>query len=145
MYTNVKINGQIIKLILNIDCAASARIITANRTTKTPIGKIDNFLIKVNGIIVSIKVLVIEAIQYQAFVSNNWLSKTNAILNWNTQKLQLSQNGQHTRVPATCKHFKITTTAPLIEFEKEKKKSIWEAYQVLWANTNHNKLLPILS
>ncbi|KAG9286174.1 hypothetical protein G9A89_010188 [Geosiphon pyriformis] len=71
MYTDAKINSHFIKLILNIDHAASARIITADGTTKTPIGEIDDFPIEVNGIIVSIKVLVIEATQYQALVSND--------------------------------------------------------------------------
>ncbi|KAG9305476.1 hypothetical protein G9A89_021194 [Geosiphon pyriformis] len=88
MYTNAKVNGG------QVDCTASARIITADRATKTPIRKINDFPIEVNDIIVPIKVLVIEATQYQALVGNNWLSKINAMLNWNTQELQLSQNGQ---------------------------------------------------
>ncbi|KAG9290042.1 hypothetical protein G9A89_010348 [Geosiphon pyriformis] len=82
--------------IINIDCTASAYIITANGATKTPIGKINDLLIEVNGIIVSIKVLVMEATQYQALVGNDWLSKTNTTFDWTTQELQISQNGQHT-------------------------------------------------
>ncbi|KAG9305696.1 hypothetical protein G9A89_022618 [Geosiphon pyriformis] len=115
--------------------------------TKTPIKEIDNFPIEVNGIIIPIKVLIIEATQYQALIGNDWLSKTNVTLDWNTQKLQLSQNGQHTRIPTMCSHFKPITTpsTPLIKFEEEKVKPIWEAYQVLWANVDHNKLLPILA
>ncbi|KAG9303329.1 hypothetical protein G9A89_013655 [Geosiphon pyriformis] len=95
MYTNAKINSQSIKLILDSGLAdtASARIIITDGATKTPIGEIDALLIEVNGIIVPIKVLVIEATQYQALVGNNWLSKTYRTLDWNTQELQLSQNG----------------------------------------------------
>ncbi|KAG9288849.1 hypothetical protein G9A89_012178 [Geosiphon pyriformis] len=37
------------------------------------------------------------------------------------------------------------TTAPLINFEKEKPKPTWEAYQVSWADEEHNELPPILS
>ncbi|KAG9304038.1 hypothetical protein G9A89_005948 [Geosiphon pyriformis] len=111
MYTDAKVDGHSIKLILNsgsagsiitkqlidqlgcqINYIVSTRIITADRATKTPIGEIDNFLIEVNGIIVPIKVLIMEATQYQALVGNNWLFKTNATLDWNTQELQLSQN-----------------------------------------------------
>ncbi|KAG9297717.1 hypothetical protein G9A89_011232 [Geosiphon pyriformis] len=144
MYTDAKVDGHFIKLILNINCAASARIITADGATKTPIGKIDDFPFEVNGIIIPIKVLVMKATQYQALVRNNWLSKTNAILDWMTQKLQLSQNGQHTCVPATCSHFKTTnSTTPLIKFEEEEKKPTWKAYQVSWADTEHNELLPV--
>ncbi|KAG9290269.1 hypothetical protein G9A89_022245 [Geosiphon pyriformis] len=68
----------------------------ADGATKTLIGEIDDLPIKINGIIVPIKVLVIEATQYQALVGNDWLSKTNVTLDWNTQELQLNQNGQHT-------------------------------------------------
>ncbi|KAG9291867.1 hypothetical protein G9A89_012152 [Geosiphon pyriformis] len=106
----------------------SARIITANGATKMPIGEIDNFPIEVNSIITPIKVLVMEATQYQALVSNDWLSKNNAILDWTIQELQFSQNGQHTQVPAMCGHFKPNN-----------------AYQVLWADVDHNELPPILA
>ncbi|KAG9297060.1 hypothetical protein G9A89_001544, partial [Geosiphon pyriformis] len=67
-------------------------------------------------------------------VGNNWLSKTNATLNWTTQELQISQNGQH-----------IMPLALLIELEEEKKKPNWKAYQVFWADKDdHNELPPIL-
>ncbi|KAG9284388.1 hypothetical protein G9A89_023645 [Geosiphon pyriformis] len=81
MYTNMKVDGHVIKLILDsgsansiiirqlmnqlgrqVDHATSARIITTDGATKTSIGKINDFPIKINGIIVLIKVLVMEAI-----------------------------------------------------------------------------------
>ncbi|KAG9292071.1 hypothetical protein G9A89_017971 [Geosiphon pyriformis] len=120
MYTDAKVDGHSIKLILDsrlagsiiikqlmdqlghrVDCAASTRIITANGATKTSIGEINNFPIKINSIMVSIKVLVMEATQYQALIGNDWLFKTNALFDWNMQKLQISQNSQHTHIPAT--------------------------------------------
>ncbi|KAG9290277.1 hypothetical protein G9A89_022253 [Geosiphon pyriformis] len=136
MYTDVRVDGHPIKLILDsgsagsiitkqlmdqlghqVDRAASTRIITANGATKTPI----------------------------TLVGNDWLSKTNAVLNWMTQELILSQNEKHTRVSAICGHFKATNTmAPLIDFDEEKPKPTWEAYQVSWADEEHNELLPIL-
>ncbi|KAG9287812.1 hypothetical protein G9A89_017407 [Geosiphon pyriformis] len=88
MYTDAKINSHSIKLILDsrsagsiiikqlinqlgyqIDYAISARIITTNRATKTSIGKIDDFSIEVNSIIMPIKVLVIKVTQYQTFIA----------------------------------------------------------------------------
>ncbi|KAG9293372.1 hypothetical protein G9A89_007618 [Geosiphon pyriformis] len=99
MYTDVKVDGHSIKLILDsrladsiitkqfmdqlshrVDRAANARIITTNGATKTLIGEIDDFSFEVNGIIILIKVLVMKAIQYQALIGNDWLSKTNTIL-----------------------------------------------------------------
>ncbi|KAG9295662.1 hypothetical protein G9A89_002980 [Geosiphon pyriformis] len=144
MYTDAKVNGHFIKLILDsgsagsiitrqlmdqlgcrVDQAASARIITANGVTKTLISEIDDFPFEVNGIVTPIKVLVMEAIQYQALIGNNWLSKANATLDWNTQELQLIEK-------------------LLIELEEKKKKPTWEAYQVLWADEEHNELPLIL-
>ncbi|KAG9292610.1 hypothetical protein G9A89_006982 [Geosiphon pyriformis] len=89
-----------------VDYAAIARIITADGNTKTLIGEIDNFPFEINGIQIFTKVLIMEATQYQALVGNNWLSKANAILDWNTQELQLTFNRQHAQVPAMCRHFK---------------------------------------
>ncbi|KAG9291295.1 hypothetical protein G9A89_021797 [Geosiphon pyriformis] len=106
MYMDGKIDGHSIKLILDsrsadsiitrqlmdqlgcrVNQAASTKIITTNGATKTPIGEIDDLSIEVNSIIISIKVLVMEAIQYQALVNNNWLFKINKMLDWNTQEL----------------------------------------------------------
>ncbi|KAG9302334.1 hypothetical protein G9A89_008826 [Geosiphon pyriformis] len=129
MYTDARVDGHPIKLILDIDRTASARIITADGVTKTSIGEIDEFFFEVNGIVTPIKVLVMEATQYQALVGNDWLSK-----------------GQHIRVLATYGHFKTPPREKLlIELEEEKEKPTWEAYQILWADEEHNKLPSILS
>ncbi|KAG9286640.1 hypothetical protein G9A89_007767 [Geosiphon pyriformis] len=134
MYMDARVDGHPIKLILDsesagsiitrqlmdqlgcqVDRTASARIITADGATKTPISKIDDFPIEINGIIVFIKVLVMDATQYQVLV-------------------------------AMCGHFKATNNmAPLIDFDEKKLKATWEAYQVLWADKEQNKLPPILS
>ncbi|KAG9298870.1 hypothetical protein G9A89_015891 [Geosiphon pyriformis] len=85
LYTNAKVGGIDIKLILNSRSAGS--IITkqfmdqlVDENTKTPIGEIDNFPFKINRIQIPTKVLVMETTQYQALVGNNWLSKANATL-----------------------------------------------------------------
>ncbi|KAG9301838.1 hypothetical protein G9A89_004517 [Geosiphon pyriformis] len=138
MYTDAKVDSQFIKLILNsgsagscqVDQTASTRIITANGATKIPIGKIDDFSFEVNSIMTPIKVLVKEATQYQALVGNDWLSKVNATLDWNTQELQLTYQGQDIHVLATCGHFKTPPREKLlIKLEEEKEKPTWKAYQ----------------
>ncbi|KAG9297653.1 hypothetical protein G9A89_011168 [Geosiphon pyriformis] len=126
-----------------VDCAATAQIITADGNTKTPIGEIDNFPFEINGIQISTKVLVMEATQYQALVRNDWLLKANTTLDWNTQELQLTFNRQHARVPATCGHFKNQCTEePLIEFEDTSMPPTIETYQVSWADDYQTELLP---
>ncbi|KAG9285515.1 hypothetical protein G9A89_006503 [Geosiphon pyriformis] len=144
MYTDAKVDGH------QVDHAASARIITANEVTKTPIGEIDDFPIEVNSIIILIKVLIIKATQYQALIGNDWLSKINVTLDWNIQELQLNQN-------AMCGHFKPITmpSTPLIEFEEEKAKPTWKEKQReeptwkatinIWTNNNQSEMPPILN
>ncbi|KAG9290648.1 hypothetical protein G9A89_011611 [Geosiphon pyriformis] len=149
LYTDAKVGGIDIKLILDsrsagsiitkqlidqlgcrVDHATTVRIITADGNTKTLIEEIDNFSFEINGIQISTKVFVMEAIQYQALVENDWLSKANATLDWNTQELQLMFNGQHAQVPATCGHFKTQCTKePLIEFEDILMPPTIETYQ----------------
>ncbi|KAG9301400.1 hypothetical protein G9A89_018072 [Geosiphon pyriformis] len=113
MYTNTKVEGQSIKLIL--DSGSAGSIITQ------------------------------QLMEQLALIGNDWLFKVNATLDWNTQKLQLTYQDQHMHVPATCGHFKTPPREKLlIELEEEKEKPTWEAYQVLWANEEHNELPPIL-
>ncbi|KAG9284583.1 hypothetical protein G9A89_004625 [Geosiphon pyriformis] len=123
LYTNARVGGIDIKLILDsgsassiimkqfmdqldrqVDRAATARIITADRNTKTPIGEIDNFLFKINGIQIPTK---------------------------------------HARVPTTCEHFKTQCTKkPLIEFEDTSMPPTIETYQISWMNDYQTELPP---
>ncbi|KAG9294164.1 hypothetical protein G9A89_021523 [Geosiphon pyriformis] len=124
LYTNARVEGIDIKLILDsglagniitkqlmdqlgcqVDCATTAQIITADGNTKTPIREIDNFPFKINGIQISIKVLITETIQYQAL---------------------------HAQVSAMCGYFKTQhTKEPLIEFENTPLLPTIETYQIL--------------
>ncbi|KAG9299688.1 hypothetical protein G9A89_006404 [Geosiphon pyriformis] len=139
LYTDARVRGIDIKLILNsgsagsiitkqlidqlgrqVDCAATTQIITVNENTKTPIREIDNFLFEINGIQIPTKVLVIEATQYQALIGNDWL--------------------QHAQVPAICRHFKNQCTKkPLIEFKDTSMPPTIKTYQVLWEKAELKK------
>ncbi|KAG9306194.1 hypothetical protein G9A89_016098 [Geosiphon pyriformis] len=109
MYTEAKIEGIAICLILdsgstgsiityqliqqlkkNVDQPAQTVIITTNGMKKTSVEEIDNFPFTLDGITILVKVLIINTLQYQALVGNDWLQKANAKLDWETQKLQLS-------------------------------------------------------
>ncbi|KAG9295170.1 hypothetical protein G9A89_006151 [Geosiphon pyriformis] len=107
---------------------------------KTPVGKIDNFPFTLDGITIPVKVLVIDALQYQALVGNYWLQKANAKLDWETQELQISYQEQHVRISATCGTFnKCSEKAPAFEFKPEEEKPIIETFMAL-GSTALNKL-----
>ncbi|KAG9293511.1 hypothetical protein G9A89_005514 [Geosiphon pyriformis] len=156
MYTEATVEGKPIYLILdsgsagsiityqlmqqlkqNIDRPAQTVIVTADSMKKTPVGKIDDFPFSIDGIIIPVKVLVIDALQYQALVRNDWLLKANANLNWETQELKISYQGQYTIVPATCGTFnKRSEKAPVFEFEEEKEMPLTETYMALKSTSN---------
>ncbi|KAG9290052.1 hypothetical protein G9A89_010358 [Geosiphon pyriformis] len=99
MYTKAEVKGKQICLILdsrsigsiiiyqliqqlgkNVDKPAQTVIVTVDGMKKTPVEKIDNFSFIVNKIIIPVKVLVMDAPQYQALVRNNWFLKANVNL-----------------------------------------------------------------
>ncbi|KAG9300050.1 hypothetical protein G9A89_018327 [Geosiphon pyriformis] len=151
MYTEAEVERKPIRLILdsgsagsiityqlmqqlkkNVDRSAQTVIITANGMKKTPVGEIDNFLFTLDGIIILVKVLVMDAPQYQALVGNDWLQKANANLNWETQELTISYQGQHAWIPAICGTFnKCSEKALAFEFEPEEEKPIIETFMAL--------------
>ncbi|KAG9289301.1 hypothetical protein G9A89_007862 [Geosiphon pyriformis] len=159
IYTEAKVKGKPIRLILNsgstesiityqliqqlkrnVDWPAQTVIVTADSIKKTPVREIENFPFTLNGITIPVKVLVMNTSQYQALVGNNWLQKANANLNWETQELTISYQGQHTRVPAICGTFnKCSKKAPAFEFKPKEEKPIIKTFMALesmsnWAN-----------
>ncbi|KAG9305051.1 hypothetical protein G9A89_007454 [Geosiphon pyriformis] len=129
MYIEAKVEGKTIHLILNsgsaksiityqliqqlkrnVDQSAQTVIVTADGMKKTP---------------------------YQALVRNNWLQKANAKLDWETQELQISYQGQHAQVSATCGTFnKHSEKALAFEFEPEEEKPIIETFMALGSMSN---------
>ncbi|KAG9307514.1 hypothetical protein G9A89_017344 [Geosiphon pyriformis] len=141
MYTEATVKEKPICLILDSGLAenrpAQTVIVTVNDMKKTPVGEINDFPFTIDGITILVKVLVMNAPQYQALVGNDWLFKANANLNWKTQELKISYQGQYTIVSATCSIFnKQSEKAPVFEFEEEKKMPLTETYMALGSPSN---------
>ncbi|KAG9299808.1 hypothetical protein G9A89_013168 [Geosiphon pyriformis] len=116
---------------------AQTVIVTADGIKKTPVREINNFLFTIDGITIPVKVLVMNALQYQALVGNNWLLKANANLDWETQELKILYQKQYTIVSATCGTFnKQLKKAPVFEFEEEKEMPLTETYMALGLTSN---------
>ncbi|KAG9304600.1 hypothetical protein G9A89_020164 [Geosiphon pyriformis] len=92
MYTEATVEGKPIQLILDSRLArsiityqpAQTVIVIANGIKKTPVEEIDNFPFTIDEITIPVKVLIMDALQYQALIGNNWLLKANANLDWET-------------------------------------------------------------
>ncbi|KAG9302035.1 hypothetical protein G9A89_021079 [Geosiphon pyriformis] len=134
MYTKATLMQQLQK---TVDRPAQTVIVTADDIKKIPVRKIDNFLFTINGITIPVKVLVMNAPQYQALVENDWLLKANANLDWETQELKILYQGQYTIVPAICGTFnKQSEKAPVFEFEEEKEMPLTKTYMALGSTSN---------
>ncbi|KAG9291153.1 hypothetical protein G9A89_013025 [Geosiphon pyriformis] len=136
IYTEAEVEGKAICLILNsgstrsiityqlmqqlkknVDQPAQTVIITADGMKKTPVGEIDNFF----------------SCNRHSLVS----SPSNAKLDWETKELQISYQGQHARVLATCGTFnKCSEKAPAFEFKPEEEKPIIETFMALGSMSN---------
>ncbi|KAG9294689.1 hypothetical protein G9A89_008168 [Geosiphon pyriformis] len=156
MYTETEVEGKPIQLILNsrlagsiityqliqelqrtVNRPAQTVIVIADNMKKTLVRKINNFLFTIDGITIPVKVLVMDALQYQALIENDWLLKTNANLDWKTQELKISYQEQYTRVPVTCGTFnKKTEKAPVFEFKEEKELPVTETFMALELSSN---------
>ncbi|KAG9300830.1 hypothetical protein G9A89_004460 [Geosiphon pyriformis] len=156
MYIEATVEGKSIRLILdsglagsiityqlmqqlkqNVDRPAQTVIVTADDMKKTLVREIDDFPFSIDGITIPVKVLVMNAPQYQALVGNDWLLKANANLNWKTQELKISYQGQYIIVPATCGTFnKRSEKAPVFEFEEEKEIPLTKTYMALESISN---------
>ncbi|KAG9292283.1 hypothetical protein G9A89_009095 [Geosiphon pyriformis] len=139
MYTEAEVEGKTIRLIL--DSRSAGSIITYQLIQQlkknTPVGEIDNFPFILDGITIPVKVLVIDVPQYQALVGNDWLQKANANLNWKTQELTISYQGQHAWVPAICGTFnKYSEKALAFEFKLEEEKPLIETFMALESTSN---------
>ncbi|KAG9297776.1 hypothetical protein G9A89_011291 [Geosiphon pyriformis] len=133
MYTEAEVEGKPICLILDSGSARSIITYQLMQQLKrnTPVGEIDNFPFTLDGITIPVKVLVMDTPQ------NNWFQKANANLNWETQELTISYQGQHARVPAICSTFnKHSEKAPAFEFEPEEEKPIIETFMALGSMSN---------
>ncbi|KAG9299106.1 hypothetical protein G9A89_020419 [Geosiphon pyriformis] len=120
-----------------VDRPAQTVIVIADGIKKTPVGEINNFLFTIDGITILVKVLVMDALQYQVLIGNNWLFKANTNLDWKTQELKISYQEQYTRVPATCGIFnKKSEKAPVFEFKEEKKLPVTETFMTLESLSN---------
>ncbi|KAG9294300.1 hypothetical protein G9A89_021659 [Geosiphon pyriformis] len=145
MYTEATVERKPIRLILD-NRPAQTVIVTADGMKKTPVREIDDFLFTIDKITIPVKVLVMDAPQYQALVRNDWLLKANANLNWETQELKILYQAQYTIVPATCGTFnKQSEKAPVFEFEEEKEIPLTKTYMALgllfnWAEKTEQKI-----
>ncbi|KAG9301148.1 hypothetical protein G9A89_012531 [Geosiphon pyriformis] len=146
LLSNTAANEQRAIIAITVDRPAQTVIVTANNIKKTPVGEIDNFLFTIDKITILVKVLVMDALQYQALVGNDWLLKANANLDWETQELKISYQEQYTIVLATCGTFnKQSEKAPIFEFEKKKKMSFTKIYMAFrsisnWAEETKQKI-----
>ncbi|KAG9303679.1 hypothetical protein G9A89_018576 [Geosiphon pyriformis] len=138
MYTKAEVEGKTICLILdsgstrsiityqlmqqlkrNVDRPAQTVIVTADGMKKTSVGEINNFPFTLDGITIPVKVLVMDAPQYQAF-------------------LTIFYQEQYAWVPATCGTFnKRFEKAPAFEFEPEEEKPLIETFMANETEQEH--------
>ncbi|KAG9289880.1 hypothetical protein G9A89_015460 [Geosiphon pyriformis] len=104
----------------NVNRPVQTVIVTADGMKKTPVREIDNFLFTINGIIILVKVLIMNTPQYQK-----------------TQELKISYQRQYIIVSVTYDTFnKQSEKAPVFEFKEKKKMPLTKTYMALGSTSN---------
>src|SRR5581483_4627092 len=77
-------------------------LMDVNREKRRFLGKVKDLPINIKGITIPIDVDVSEATTYTVIVRNDWLTKTNGIIDFNYEIMELYYNGQKLRCEISC-------------------------------------------
>ncbi|KAG9302772.1 hypothetical protein G9A89_009549 [Geosiphon pyriformis] len=121
MYTEATVEGKLICLILDSGSAKSIITYQLIQQLKQNVDRPTQTVI----------------VTTNALVGNDWLLKANANLNWKTQELKISYQGQYTIVSATCDTFnKRSEKALVFEFKEKKEMPLTETYMAFGSPSN---------
>ncbi|CAG8632549.1 10075_t:CDS:2 [Ambispora leptoticha] len=90
LYCDAMVQDKVIPLI--VDSGSSGSVVSSHLFSE--LGEILDFLYLVRGVVVPINVVVTDAPSYQAIVGNDWLSKINANIDYNTFKMTFKWKDQ---------------------------------------------------
>jgi len=85
---------------LGIDRPSTTVMINVHGERKRPLGEVTNFPITIQGITIPVDIVVVtDAQSYSAIVGNDWLSKVNALIDYQSSMMTITWRGQELRVP----------------------------------------------
>lgn len=90
------------KLGRTIDEPSKVNLMDVNGGKRRSLGKVKNLPINIKGTTIPIDVDVSEATNYTVIVGNDWLTKTNGIIDFNHGIMELYYNGQKLRCGISC-------------------------------------------
>ncbi|CAG8642929.1 1638_t:CDS:2 [Cetraspora pellucida] len=102
------------ELGIRIERPSVVNMINIHEESKRVIGEISNFPFSVSRIEIPINIIITDATFYCAIVSNDWLAKVNAAINWNSSDMTIYWDDKEITVPVK---FRKMTRASL---EKER-------------------------
>jgi hypothetical protein len=86
--------GFLDKLKRTIDGPSNINMVDVNGGKKRSLGKVKNFPINIKGTIIPVDVDVSESNNYTVIVGNDWLTKTNGVIDFNHKVMELNYNNR---------------------------------------------------
>ncbi len=85
-----------------IEAATNVKIIDVNGKKTSPLGIVRQVPIKIRDIETNIDMIVTESKEYNVLLGNTWLKHIGAIINYQTDQMEIKHAGSLVTIPVTC-------------------------------------------
>src|SRR5256885_2133879 len=85
-----------------IDKSSTIKLIDIQENRVTPLGEKLNVQVNMEGVDISVDMVVIESKDYNIILGNDWLSKVRARMDYKEEQLTISTNQGDITIPVTC-------------------------------------------
>lgn len=115
-----------LKLLKDLDMeitqASKTVMVNVNGERRRPLGAVTDIPLAIQGLVIPMDAIVTDADSYAAIIGNDWLRKTKANIDYDSNMLTLKWNKHILQVPTECQempHHIISIEVPDMELEEE--------------------------
>ena len=87
---------------MKITRASKTVMVNVNRERQRPLGAVSDIPLKIHECIIPMDAIVMEADSYAAIVRNDWLRKTKAVIDYDTNMMVIKWKNKVLKVPTEC-------------------------------------------
>lgn len=117
---------------MEITRASKTVMINVNGEWRRPLGAVSDIPLKIHNQIIPMDAIVTDADSYVVIVSNDWLRKTKAVLDYDSDTMTIKWEGDVIKVTTECwemPHHIVSIEVPDMEVNKEEEETDKEAIE----------------
>jgi hypothetical protein len=117
-------------LEMEITQASKTVMVNVNGERRRPLGAVTNLPLKIHGCIIPMDAIVTDANSYSAIVGNDWLRKTKAILNYDSNVMVIKWQDETFEVATECREMPqhiVSIEVPDLEIDEDEEEAADES------------------